>query len=82
MWIHNYLQCQYSGAIYPNFTTFGADLNLIETRGNALVLVNSILLALVILVVLLRLYTRIAVKRWFGSDDAFIALALVRIYLG
>jgi hypothetical protein len=47
------------------------------TRGHALVVVNAIFIALVVIVVVLRLYTRIFIKRWFGSDDIFILLALV-----
>ncbi|KAH9863176.1 hypothetical protein IAQ61_009453 [Plenodomus lingam] len=47
------------------------------TRGNALVLVNSIFLGLVVITVGLRLYTRLAIKRWFGLDDVFILLALL-----
>jgi hypothetical protein len=47
------------------------------TRGEALVVVNSIFITLVIIVVGLRLYTRLWIKRWFGTDDFFIALALV-----
>ena len=40
---------------------------------------NSVFLALVIIIVSLRLYTRMVVKRWVGSDDAFIVLALVNL---
>lgn len=47
------------------------------TRGPALVIVNAILIALVVVAVLLRLYARLFIKRWFGSDDIFIILALV-----
>jgi hypothetical protein len=47
------------------------------TRGYALVVVNSIFITLVVIVVSLRLYTRLWIKRWFGSDDLFIILALV-----
>lgn len=49
------------------------------TRGPALVIVNAILIALVVIAVLLRLYARLFIKRWFGSDDIFIILALVRL---
>lgn len=48
-----------------------------ETRGPALLIVNSILIALTILVVIARLYTRIVIKRWFGIDDIFILFALL-----
>ncbi|KAF2656699.1 hypothetical protein K491DRAFT_691741 [Lophiostoma macrostomum CBS 122681] len=47
------------------------------TRGPALVIVNSIFIALVVIVASLRLYTRLFIKRWFGSDDACIVLALI-----
>ena len=47
------------------------------TRGPALVIVNSIFISLATLTVAARLYTRIAIKRWFGIDDVFIVLALV-----
>ncbi|KAF2632747.1 hypothetical protein BU25DRAFT_453933 [Macroventuria anomochaeta] len=47
------------------------------TRGDALLIVNSILIALVVITVGLRMYTRIIIKRWFGLDDVFILLALV-----
>ena len=48
-----------------------------ETRGPALLIVNSILIAITILVVIARLYTRIVIKRWFGIDDVFILIALL-----
>ncbi|KAF3004185.1 hypothetical protein E8E13_006247 [Curvularia kusanoi] len=48
-----------------------------ETRGNALVVVNSILIALVVMIVGLRMYTRLSIKRWFGLDDIFILIALL-----
>ncbi|KAH7563537.1 hypothetical protein BM1_00584 [Bipolaris maydis] len=47
------------------------------TRGPALVIVNSIFIALTFLIVAARLYTRIVIKRWFGVDDVFILLALL-----
>ncbi|ORY02462.1 hypothetical protein BCR34DRAFT_591903 [Clohesyomyces aquaticus] len=47
------------------------------TRGNALVIVNGIFVSILALVVALRIYTRIVVKRWFGSDDVFIILAFI-----
>ena len=51
------------------------------TRGDALLIVNSVLIALVVITVGLRLYTRLIIKRWFGLDDVFILLALVRVGL-
>ncbi|KAF2031315.1 hypothetical protein EK21DRAFT_63495 [Setomelanomma holmii] len=47
------------------------------TRGNALVIVNSIFIGLVVITVALRLYTRLVIKRWFGLDDCFILVALL-----
>ena len=47
------------------------------TRGDALLIVNSVLIALVVITVGLRMYTRLIIKRWFGIDDVFILLALV-----
>jgi hypothetical protein len=48
-----------------------------ETRGPALVIVNSIFISLVFITVAARLYTRIVISNWFGIDDVFILLALV-----
>jgi hypothetical protein len=48
-----------------------------DTRGPALLIVNGVFIAIVIAVVLLRLYTRIFIKRWVGSDDIFIVIATV-----
>lgn len=50
-----------------------------KTRGPALAIVNYTLAAVTIITVLLRLYTRVFIKRWFGLDDVFIILALVII---
>lgn len=47
------------------------------TRGPALIIVNAIFLSLCTIALLLRLYTRVFIKRWFGSDDVFIILAYV-----
>ncbi|KAF2431007.1 hypothetical protein EJ08DRAFT_588269 [Tothia fuscella] len=49
------------------------------TRGPALYYVNSVFLCLATLSVALRLYTRIWIRNWFGWDDAFVVIALVRI---
>jgi hypothetical protein len=46
------------------------------TRGPALLIVNCIFIALTIITVVARLYTRIVIKRWFGIDDIFILIAL------
>jgi hypothetical protein len=47
------------------------------TRGPTLYIVNGILIGITIFVVLLRLYTRIFIKRWVGADDVFIVIATV-----
>jgi hypothetical protein len=52
------------------------------TRGNALLVVNYAFCSLAIITVALRLYTRALIKRWFGLDDIFIILALVRVRFG
>lgn len=49
-----------------------------ETRGPALIIVNAVFISLCTITLFLRLYTRIFIKRWFGSDDVFIILAYVR----
>jgi hypothetical protein len=51
------------------------------TRGPTLVIVNGVFLGIATLAVLLRLYTRLFVKRWFGWDDVFICCAYVRSVL-
>ncbi|KAF1933936.1 uncharacterized protein M421DRAFT_414984 [Didymella exigua CBS 183.55] len=48
-----------------------------HTRGDALLIINSILIALAVIVVGLRMYTRLIIKRWFGLDDVFTLLALM-----
>jgi hypothetical protein len=48
-----------------------------ERRGPELIVVNSIFLALATIFVALRLYTRLAVRKWFGLDDIFVLLAYV-----
>jgi hypothetical protein len=48
-----------------------------ERRGPALVIINSILLPLALVVVGLRLYTRLRISQSAGLDDVFIALASV-----
>jgi len=50
-----------------------------ETRGPALIIVNSFFITLVVLTVCARLYTRLVIKRWFGIDDVFILLALASL---
>ena len=48
-----------------------------EIRGLAIIVVNSVFLALSIIVVLLRLYTRIFITRWFGLDDVLILVTIL-----
>ena len=47
------------------------------TWGPTVFIVNSIFLFLATIAVGTRLYTRIALRRWFGADDAFIVFAFV-----
>lgn len=47
------------------------------TRGPALVIVNGIFIGTVIVIVCLRIYARIFIKRWLGADDVFIVIAAV-----
>jgi hypothetical protein len=49
-----------------------------ETRGDSLYYINSTFLFLATVAVSLRLYTRIWIRNWFGLDDAFILVSLVR----
>jgi hypothetical protein len=52
-----------------------------ETRSNLqLYFASSIFLALSIGCVLVRLYSRIFVRRYFGLDDVFIVLAFVSCF--
>jgi hypothetical protein len=48
-----------------------------ERRGPALLIINCVLLPLALVVVVLRLYTRLTIARSQGLDDLFIALASV-----
>jgi hypothetical protein len=52
-----------------------------HTRGSSLIIVNAVFLGIATIVVLLRLYTRLFVRRWFGLDDVFICCAFVSNYL-
>jgi hypothetical protein len=47
------------------------------TRGPELYIINSICLFIATLAVVLRLYSRIWIRNWFGLDDAFVLVALV-----
>jgi hypothetical protein len=46
-------------------------------RGPGIYIFSSLFLTLATIVVLMRLYARIIIRRWFGLDDAFICLAWV-----
>lgn len=48
-----------------------------ETRGNAVVILEGVLLALCYIIVALRVYTRAIQARNFGIDDALIVFNLV-----
>jgi hypothetical protein len=48
-----------------------------ETRGPALIYINGILIGITIGLVLLRIYTRVFIKRRMGADDWFIIIAAV-----
>jgi hypothetical protein len=48
-----------------------------ETRGAGLLIFNAVLIFIVTFTVLLRLYVRVYLLRWFGVDDLFIIAALV-----
>jgi hypothetical protein len=48
-------------------------------RDPALFIINGIFISIVITVVALRIYTRLFIKRWIGSDDIFIMIATVRL---
>src|ERR1700753_2955713 len=54
-----------------------ANYNNPKTHGPALLILNFILLAISTIIVVLRVYTRLVIQRWFGLDDALICLALV-----
>lgn len=48
------------------------------TRGPALYIVNGLFFAITLACVALRLYTRIWIRKYFGLDDLFICIAMVR----
>ncbi|KAJ8110526.1 hypothetical protein OPT61_g6656 [Boeremia exigua] len=47
------------------------------TRGDALLIVNTVFIVLVVITVGMRMYTRLVIKRCFGLDDVFTLLALL-----
>jgi len=49
--------------------------------GPGLVIANGIMIALAVIIVALRMYTRMFLLRWLGIDDLFILIAAVRISL-
>jgi hypothetical protein len=48
-----------------------------ETRGPALYIINGLFFTLATFAIVIRLYARIFVRRWFGLDDFLILLAWV-----
>lgn len=48
-----------------------------ETRGPVLAAINHTFLALCVVLVAARIYTRLRIVRWFGWDDVLIIVALV-----
>jgi hypothetical protein len=48
------------------------------TRGNSLTVLNTVFIGIALVIVALRIYTRVFVVRFFGIDDAFIIIAVVR----
>lgn len=48
-----------------------------ERRGPAATIVVSVLLALVTLILIVRIYTRVRISRGFGLDDVLIIFAYV-----
>ena len=48
-----------------------------QTRGDSVLIIHGTLYSLVVVVVGLRIYTRICISRSFGLDDMFILLAMV-----
>lgn len=48
-----------------------------KTRGSALLYINGILLGITVAMVLVRVYTRVFIKRWMGVDDWLIIIATV-----
>lgn len=49
----------------------------VVTRGPGVVVAAAILTACIITTVVLRVYTRFRIQKWFGPDDIFAVLALV-----
>ena len=50
-----------------------------ETRGNGLTVLNAIFLGLATIFVVLRIWSRLFVRKWFGLDDVLIILGFVRL---
>ena len=48
-----------------------------QSQGPALIIVNSIFIGLATVVFILRIVTRLFVRKWIGLDDFFIAMAWV-----
>lgn len=49
----------------------------VETRGPALLIINTVFIAVVLLVVMMRFWTRAKITGSFGADDILIGLAVV-----
>ncbi|KAK7627773.1 hypothetical protein BKA81DRAFT_303147, partial [Phyllosticta paracitricarpa] len=48
-----------------------------STRGDGIVVVNAVLAAISLTMLALRIYSRVFLKRWFGSDDVYMIMAFV-----
>ena len=48
-----------------------------KTRGNELYVLNSIFFIAMLVVVGIRFYARLCIRKWFGWDDFFILLAVI-----
>jgi hypothetical protein len=48
-----------------------------ETRGNGLIILNSIFLGIATVFIVLRICSRCFVRKWFGIDDILIILGYV-----
>ncbi|KAK8214032.1 hypothetical protein IWZ01DRAFT_539937 [Phyllosticta capitalensis] len=47
------------------------------TRGNGIVVLNVVLASISLAMLALRIYSRVYLKRWFGSDDIYMIIAFV-----
>jgi hypothetical protein len=51
-----------------------------ETRGDGLIVLTCVLVAIVTIFVMLRLYVRMFLMKWVGADDIFMVLAYVSFF--